>query len=350
MYISELSAAKFRGFFTAFVQISLAGGALLSFAISSIPGFPYYYTSLVAVGLTAVFECAVVWLHETPRWLTSKGQVLRAFDTLHWLRGPGVDVEREIGSIQMSHKLPSVWQVMREFTKRSVAVPFILSLCIMFLQQAGGLNALSSYAASLFEAASVAHPRVTATYAIGLATFIVVLLSTCVIDLFGRKVLLIVSGTGMAVGTTLLGVEYYLIRPSLCSTTHNSTTLTLQGSSTDDAPCNSQYAPLAIVGVVCYSVSFAIGWGPVPWVLLSEILPLRVRGMASGIATIISWGTGALVVGCYPQFARAVQKWFAWWSFSLMNIAAVLFSVFFLRETKGRTLEDIEKYYRENCL
>ena len=341
--------------FGSFIEIALALGVLISFAVGSIPHFRYYNSSLVAAAIVAIFEALMVTLYETPRWLVSKGRITEAYRSLRWLRGPAVDIESELKSNQSTKTAAAtnVFASLKDFTKRSVAVPLTLVILVMFLQQAGGINALGSFSASMFEQAGVKNPRAAATYAVGGAELVATLVAVYLIDLLGRKILLVVSGVGMVVGSLLLGVDFYLTRPSLCTGSNSNNTLfaaseILKGSSS--TPCNTHYSPLAIVSIVIFGAAFSVGWGPIPWILVSELSPLRVRGVMSGIATLVNWGTAAAVVGSYASYSNAVGVWFAWWSFTLLNIAAVVFTVFFLRETKGKSLEDIENYYQNNKL
>ena len=350
VYIAEISTAKFRGVFGTFTPIGISAGILVNYSIGSIPGFPYFYTSLVAAGIITVFEVMMVWLEETPRWLVLKNHHQEAYHALTWLRGPSVNIEDEIRSIESSDG-SSIWTAWKEFAKRSVAVPVTIVIVVMFFQQIGGLNAITSYAASLFQEAGVANPEVTAAYAIGGAGLLSTLTFILVIDLVGRKILLIISGIGMTLSTALLGVHFYITRPSLCASGNNSSLIDLAEilqDSTTDAPCNTQYGPLAVVSIVIFVLSLAAGFGPVPWILMSEITPLQVRGLASGIAILVNWATAAIVVGFYLEYADVVRVWFAWWSFAVLNAAGVLFVIVFVKETKGKTLEDIEKYYREH--
>lgn len=350
MYIGEISSAKLRGIFGSFTQIALAAGILLTYAISTIPDFPYYYNSLVAAGIVAVFECMMIWLYETPRWLVLNGQNQEAHSTLRWLRGPKSEIESEISSIE-SAEAASMWLACREISRsrRNVTVPIMLVMVAMFFHQFGGATVVASYAAVLFEEAGVANPKVTATYAVGVVEFCATFFSIFVIDLVGRKLLLILSGIGMVIGSTLLGLHFYLTRPSLCSSSFNGTSPEVLPEDGVFENClNSQYAPLAIASIIIFIVAYSIGWGPVPWVLLSELIPIKVRGVASGMATIVNWVSLALVVGVYLEYAELVQEWFAWWSFSVLNALAVVFALIFIRETKGKTLEHIEEYYKEH--
>ena len=352
VYIGEVSPARLRGVFGSFTQIALAAGIVLNYGISTIHKFSYYYNSLVAAGIIALFECLVVWLYETPRWLLRHGQSHRAVRALKWLRGPLVLVEREVDRIESAESL-SVLLAMKEMSKRYITVPILIVMFSMFFHQIGGAHVLSSYAAILYKEAGVQNAKITALLAVGGVELVATLFSIFVIDLVGRKLLLVFSGAGMVVGSALLGLHYYLTRPSLCVSGGNSTVpeiILLQNQAHSEfANCiNNHFAPLAISSTVAFAAAYSIGWGPVPWVLLSELIPVRVRGAASGIATLVNWASAALVIGVYLQFSDFVKDWFAWWTFALLNVAAVVYAIVLIRETKGKTLEDIEQYYRDH--
>ena len=353
MYIGEISSAKLRGLFGAFTQIAVAAGLLLNYGVSALPKVTYYYSSLVAVAIITVFECSMIWLHESPTWLIRHGQSPRAVRVLRWLRGPLVKVEKEVERIEAAETL-SLWLAVKEMSKRYITVPVVLVMLTMFFHQIGGAHVLSTYAAILFEEAGVKNPKVTALCAVGGVELLMTFLSIFVIDFVGRKVLLVVSSIGMVVGSALLGTHYLLTRPSLCDSfstvNHTQLETTLQQAQDGEfANCiNMRLAPLAISSTVLYVMAYSIGWGPVPWVILSELIPGWVRGAASGIATMVNWGSAAFVIGVYLEYAETVRDWFAWWTFAAVNAIAAIFAVVFIRETKGKTLEDIEKYYREH--
>lgn len=363
MYIGEISSPKLRGLFGAFTQIAVATGILLNYGISSLPQMTYYYTALIAVGIIALYVCSVVWLRESPSWLVRHGQSYKAAAVLQWLRGPKVKVQKEIERIQEAENL-SLWLAMKEMsTKRHIAVPIVVVMFSMFFHQIGGAHVISTYAAILFESAGVARPKLVALGAIGGSELLFTLLTILVIDFVGRKFLLVLSSIGMIAGSAMLGTHYYITRPSTCVNDDSSLNFTsssgggggenfeIVNSDHDDMfeNCiNTEFAPLAITSAVLFAVSYSIGWGPVPWVLLSELIPVRVRGAAGGIATLVNWGSAALVIGAYLEYADLVREWFAWWTFALFNVTSVIFAILFVRETKGKTLESIEHYYQEH--
>jgi MFS family permease len=353
VYIGEISSPKLRGLFGAFTQIAIATGIVLNYGISSFPKITYFYSALIAVGIITVFECLVVWLKESPSWLICHGQRQKAVQVLQWLRGPSVKVEQEVERIQEANSM-SLWLAMKEMsTKRHIAIPILLVMLSMFFHQIGGAHVLSTYAALLFENAGVAKPELTALGAVGGVELVATFLTILVIDFVGRKVLLVLSSIGMVAGSAMLGAHYYITRPSTCDPvgSDNSTgDFLIQARSGDmfQNCINAQFTPLAISSAVLFAVAYSIGWGPVPWVLLSELIPVRVRGAASGIATLVNWGSAALVIGVYLEYSEAVRDWFAWWTFAFLNTIAAVFAIVFIRETKGKTLEDIEIYYQEH--
>ena len=360
VYIGEIASPKLRGLFGAFTQIAVATGIVLNYGISSIPGVTYFYSSLVAVAIIALYECLVVWLKESPSWLIRHGHTHRAVLVLGWLRGPEVKVQREVERIESAESL-GLWLAMKEMsTKRYIAVPIVVVMFSMFFHQIGGAHVLSTYAAPLFESAGVANPKLTAFGAVGGVELVATLLTIPVIDFVGRKILLVLSSIGMIAGSAMLGIHYFITRPSTCvqASLVNSTAdeggafLPLEGGHAAgdmfENCVNSKFAPLAITSAVLFAVAYSIGWGPVPWVLLSELIPVRVRGAASGIATLVNWSSAALVIGVYLEYSEAVREWFAWWTFAFLNIIAVVFAIVFIKETKGKTLESIEEYYQEH--
>ena len=300
----------------------------------------YYDVALLVAGIVALFQVFMLFPPESPKWLFANHQQQRSIRVLHTLRGPNFSVEKEL--IQMKSAVAnsqlSIREVLRQFLKRSVIQPLLITVGVMFFQQIGGLNASTAYSAAIFDEAGVKNPKQTAAYAVGATGVLFTVVSMFIVDFVGRKIMLIVSGAGMLLGTVMLGSHFYITRPSLCS---NSSLV----FDSDAIVCNTHYAPLAIVSLIVFNAAFSIGWGPVPWILLGEYLPLRIRGTASGIATFVNWGTAAIVTGFYLDYAEQVKPWFAWWTFSVFNLAGIVFVVIFVFETKGKSLEEIQRHF-----
>lgn len=320
------------------MQLFLGVGLLLCYSIAS---WDYYNGALVAVGIVALFELLMIWLIETPRWLVVAGDYHRAFRALQWLRGPEYDVNSELDIVKLSISNTDTTAVWREFKKKRVLVPFITLLIVCFFQQSGGLNALGAYGTIIFKEAGVANLHLTSVLSIGVSAIVAITVSFFIVDLMGRKPLLVISGMGTCIGSILLGLDFYLTRPSLCSGGSNSSSVMMDTRSNGDV-CNPQYGPLAIVSISMYCFMFALGWGPVPWILLPELLPLKVRGFSGGLAALVNWGTSAVVGGTYLDLTKSLTLWGVWWMFAVINFISVVFVLLVLVETKGKNLENIQ--------
>ena len=353
VYAAEVSSPRFRGIFGSFTQLFLSAGLMVIYFLGSFNGFQYYHASLVLIGLIAIFELGGLFICDTPRWLLAHDRRREAISALKRLRGKDFDIGPELSTMELDltqspHLKKS--KVLNHFKERDVFIPLTIMLFIMFFQQIGGLNASTAYSGLIFKEAGIKNYRATATYAVGGTGVVFTLISLFIVDLFGRKSLLITSGMGMLLGTVILGTHFFITRPSLCSSHGNSSLLMselLQSDSSADELCNPRFAPLAIVSLILFNAAFSIGWGPVPWILLGELIPLRVRGVGSGIATLVNWATAAIVTGFYLDYADKVKPWFAWWTFSILNLTAVLFVMFFVFETKGKKLEEIHDRYKK---
>ena len=167
------------------------------------------------------------------------------------------------------------------------------------------------------------------------------------IEFLGRKLLLAISSAGMLISTLLLSVHFYITRPSLCNNS------TLLDNSTSDSitpdeeltSCNPHLYPLVIFAIMMFHFFYSLGVGPVPWVLLSEYLPLKVRGVAGGIAVASAWGSAAIVTGSFLSFSEATGAWSAWWTLSGINFVGFLIIVLFFVETKGKKLEEVQELF-----
>ena len=251
----------------------------------------------------------------------------------------------ELNSIKASlpEKKASLRDTLRLCCEKTVFFPFLLVVFLyMFQHLCGGGSTATAYAGLFFKAAGIADPDVTATYAWGAASFVGVIFAAFLVEVAGRKLLLAVSAAGMFLSTGLFGVHFYITRPSLCANSSTNLSTLME----DSVSCNPHLSPLAIVSFIVFGLAFSIGVGPVPWILLSEYLPLRVRGVAGGIAVAANKGTAAVITGSFLSFSQHVGAWFAWWTLSLFNLFGFVVIVLFVVETKGKKLEDIQQLFK----
>lgn len=344
MYSAEVSSSRLRGILTSFAELALVVGILLVYVLGSINGFTYFEIALVMLGIVVLFFVIVPWIPETPRWLLFKrNDREKAMKVLKCLRGSKYrSLHAELEGIELAVESTgslSTIQLLKEFKKQAILFPFLILLVLMVFQElCGGGTTVTTYAAPVFKEAGVKNPLVSSSYAIGGSQLFATVVAVCIIDFVGRKILLILSCIGMIVGSTMLGVHFYITRPSLCGAMN----ITFDMSEDSTITCNEQYTPLAVASLIFFMMSFAIGPGPVLWALMAEYLPLHVRGVASGAVILANWVAATAVTGLYLSYAELVKPWFAWWTFSIINLGGLVFVILFVVETKGKSLEKIQ--------
>ena len=317
------------------------------YVLGSLNKFTYFEIALVMLGIVVLFFLTVPWIPETPRWLLFKHKDSeKALKVLLFLRGSKYHaLHSELEGIELATKnysSQSMIQMLKEFKKPTILIPFfILIVLMMFQELCGGGTTVATYAAPIFKEAGIENPLSSSSYAIGGSQLFATVISVFIIDCVGRKILLIFSFLGMFIGSTMLGVHFYITRPSICENTFTNTTPDFFDD--EITACNHRFAPLAIVSLIFFIMFFAIGLGPVLWTLISEYLPLHVRGFASGVVILANWSTAVAVTGLYLSYSNFVKPWFAWWTFSIINCAGMVFVIIFVVETKGKSLETIQE-------
>ena len=340
IYIAEISPSHLRGLFGATTQLSVAIGIFAVYGLGSISVLDYYWLALVELGITVVFLFMAMTLWETPRWLIKHRHTNKVRKSLLFFRGSSYDVSSELTEIEVqveNEENLSGMTMLKIFSASSTIRPLVLSIFIMFFQQFCGINAVIFYAEDIFELTKYKdNAALVSSFAVGgtevLGTFIGVILA----DLAGRRILLAAGGVGMFLSSGAMGVFYYFNSEPYCDP-----------GSTD---CKENLNPLAIASIIVYVMSFSIAWGGLPWLLLSEIIPLRVRGAGMGIAGGASWVFAALVTGFFKEYQKLIKPWGAFWSFSLICALSVIFVLVFIPETRGKSLEDIEHYFSKNIV
>ena len=291
-------------------------GLLVVYCVGAIPGLMFYHTAFIASGMTVLALLFVVWIPETPRYLVIKRKTEEALKTLKFIHGPKIDPREELveieGAISKQQKL-SYKEFFEECSKKNVYLPFILMFFIMLFS---GLNVIIFYSAPILQDAGFGKDsRFIALLTVGLTSLLATIANTLIVDLFGRKLLLMTSATIMALSS--FGIGLVLRFPSL--------------------------HPIAILSVIGFQVGFCIGFGTISWILIPEMIPLRVRGYLGGILVSVNRASATIISGFYFVYADSIGKDVAWWTFAVVYVISLAFVAFFLPETKGKKLETMEK-------
>lgn len=357
-----MASTKLKGLFGTCNQLFAAVGVLIAYLYGvnwkRDRTIQYWEFAIGGAVLVVIFEFLMIFTLETPRWLLSKDKDKRAVSVLHILRGPHCDISGEMEKIKsaLRQKCTVKEQLSDLVSHRAVLIPFILVLMLMFFQQFSGIVPAIFYAAPILQDAGITlDVNLVSALSIGIVQVIGGLISVFFIDCVGRRILLTISGIGIVASDFVLGVYFYIYTekcgsclgsPAHCNLTANISNHNILVSSHDALPCNTtHFGMLAVASIVLIVFTFSLGWGPIPWNAMSELMPNRVRTLAASIATSFYWSFSTVVSLCFHSYSNWVTPAGSWWTFTLILVLAVFVVIFFLPETKGHSLEEIQEHF-----
>ena len=338
IYIAEISSPKWKGVFGNCNQLFITLGILLAYFLGiNFKSYQFHYSNiaLIAAGIVVVFEILMLTAHETPRWYFMQKMDYKGIKALKALRGDQFDVTREIDKIKAGlRRTLSRYEQLLEFRHKPVYHPFILIIFLMFFQQFSGINAAVFYASQIFSDVGYDTDMANlATFgAVGVVQVLATLASVVLVDYLGRRILLIISSVGMVTSSLLLGV-YFFILDGKCNSILKS----------PSCPPHIDY--LAIGCMILFFISFSLGWGPIPWASMSELLPSRVRTLGGSLATFANWAFATIVIFTFKPLSDALSPKFTWWLYAIVMVISIVFVVLFLPEAKGHSLEEIQEHF-----
>ncbi|PRZ00400.1 SP family xylose:H+ symportor-like MFS transporter [Marinilabilia salmonicolor] len=322
MYIGEVAPAKIRGTLVSLNQFAIIFGMLVVYFvnwgiahgqtlewINEVGWRRMFLSETVPAGL---FGLLLFLVPETPRYLALNHQDEKAYSILSRINGKEIarSIMQDIKS-SVEHHSGKLFS----FGKTVIVVGILLSI----FQQFVGINVALYYAPRIFESMGAAKDAsMMQTVIMGLVNVVFTVVAIFTVDKWGRKPLLIVGSSGMAIGMfAIAGLAYFDVI----------------GIST-------------LVFMIVYTASFMMSWGPITWVLISEIFPNRIRGKAVAIAVAAQWSANYLISSTYPammEFSGAMT----YSVYGIMSILSLIFVWKYVPETKGRTLEDMEAIWEK---
>ncbi|XP_029708512.2 facilitated trehalose transporter Tret1 isoform X2 [Aedes albopictus] len=344
IYIGEIASKEIRGTVGSFFQQMINLGIVATYALGLI--LDVFWLSVACGVVPIVYGVLFFFMPNTPTYLVHQGQESNAIAAIKWLRGIHADVTTEINEIrsQQQRKPATVvadddgndidghgkWPSWKLFRQPATVRALIIMLGIMFFMQASGVNAVLFYSTSIFQAANAVVEPELATIIIGSIQVFGTLLSSLVVDRLGRRVLLLTSGSAMCIGVLTLGV-YFLV----LSNDDPRNQVTADGAS-------NQTGWIPIVALCLYVTLFAVGFGPVPWLLLGEIFASEVKGPASALANMTSFAMSFVLSLVFPLVRQAIGSGPMFIIFSVFCALAVVFVALVVPETKGKSLNEIQ--------
>jgi SP family xylose:H+ symportor-like MFS transporter len=322
MYIAEIAPAEIRGKLVSWNQFAIIFGMLIVYFVNyfitkgepqqwiDAEGWRYMFASNAVPA--ALFGVLLFFVPETPRHLALVGQEEKALYVL--------------GKINGSNKAKEILQDIKDSAYEKVEKVLaygwkvlIIGILLSIFQQAVGINVVLYYAPTIFKGLGFGNDAAMyQTVIMGFINIIFTLVAIFTVDKFGRKPLLIIGSAGMAIGMFAIGLLAY---------SH------IIGVST-------------LIFIVIYSASFMMSWGPITWVLISEIFPNTIRGKAIAIAVAAQWISNFIVSATFPSL-EAFSITFTYVLYGVMSVMSALFVWKMVPETKGKTLENMTKLWRK---
>ena len=334
MYIAEIAPPKVRGNLVAWNQFAIIFGMLViyfvNFGISKtgsgdawLNTIGWRYMFLSGVIPAALFLVLLLLVPETPRFLMLKGNESAARAVLSKLVTPE-EREQELSEIRASL---SEHHSGKMFSYGALLI--FIGITVSIFQQFVGINVVLYYATDIFKGMGMStNASLMQTIIVGAVNLVFTVVAILSVDHFGRKPLQIIGALVMAVSMISLGVDFWLGGQGM----------------------------VALVCMLVYTAGFAVSWGPVTWVLLSEIFPNQIRGKAMAVAVAAQWIANYLVSWSFPNLddnpylVAHFKHGFAYWIYGVMSVLAALFMWRFVPETKGRTLEQMEGLWRKKSV
>ncbi|KAM6244044.1 solute carrier family 2, facilitated glucose transporter member 8 [Porphyrio hochstetteri] len=341
VYISEVSHPKVRGMLGSCVQLMVVTGILGAYIAGIM--LKWRWLAVLCSFPSCIMLLFMSFMPETPRFLLNQNKRSEAIAALRFLRGPHADHEGECRQIEAGAQEEGL--NLSEFKNPSIYRPLIIGVTLMFFQQATGINAVMFYAETIFEDADFKDSRM-ASVVVGSIQVCFTAVAALIIDKTGRKVLLYISGIIMALSTALFGLYFKMVLPNRNNSSNPDTWFTL--NSAFPGAESSSISWLAVVSLGLFVAGFALGWGPIPWLVISEIFPLKARGVSSGACVLTNWVMAFLVTKEFNDVIGFLTSYGTFWLFSAFCCLNVTFTAFYVPETKGQTLEQIEANFRRS--
>ncbi len=322
LYLAEISPARDRGAIVSLNQLCITLGILVSYLVGfALAGAIGGWRWMLALGALPgiILSTGMLFLPESPRWLAGHNRMRDAETVLQRLRGTA-DISDELSTLRTDlaregRQLARASELLSPRLRR----PLIIGIGLAMFQQITGINTVIYFAPTIFQSAGLSSAAISilATAGVGAVNVIMTIVSIRLIDHLGRRQLLFWSLGGMAVTLFVLSGAFRV-------------------------GISGQLGWVAVVSVAAYVGFFAIGLGPVFWLLIAEIFPLALRGRAMSLATVANWGFNLIVALTFLDLVGVLGSAGAFLVYAVLSVVALVFIARLVPETKGRSLEQIE--------
>ena len=320
LYIGEVVPPRIRGAMVSFNQLAITSGILAAYLVDY--GLASSENWRLMFGLAAIpailMFTGMLFQRESPHWLVAQGREDEAREVLRRVRDEG-GIDAEIAEVR---DLSARRSSFREVAAPAVRHVMVIGVALAVFQQITGINTIIYYAPTLLSSAGLGNSAaLLANVVNGAVNVAMTIVAIRLLDRVGRRPLLLGGTTGMAAGMIVVALTFAIGGSQL----HGGT------------------AYIAIAGLLIYTGSFAIGLGPVFWLLISEIYPVKIRGQAMSVATMANWGANFVVTISFLTLLSAIGNAGTFFLFAGLSIVALAYFQRQVPETKNRSLQEIER-------
>ena len=322
VYVAEVAPPARRGMLVAIYQLAIVLGILCSYSIN------YWLHDIVnnwrwmfATGIvpSVLFFAGLFFIPESPRWLFKAGRKSESLKVLKRIGGESLaeaEIQEIAESLKENSQSVSVLELFKPSSRKVMLVGFFLAILV----QISGINTIVDYAPKILLAAGVEIKNaLLQTSLVGFINFVFTFVAILFIDKLGRRFLYLLGSVGMVITLLLLAVSFYFKMEGI----------------------------FTLICILMFIAFFASCIGPVFWTLVSEIFPNRIRGKAVAFASFTQWVFNFLVVLLFPHFLASVGGAKTFLFLALMSLLQLLFTFFYVPETKGKSLEEIEQLWKK---
>ena len=329
LYISEVAPARIRGTLVTTYQLAIVLGIQLIYFVNlKISGFGddtwnvemgWRYMLGSETIPAIVFMGLLSIVPESPRWLSKKEREEESLKILEKVNG--AEKAREIQQ-EISETLKEEEGTIRELFTPGLRMAVVVGIFLAVFSQITGINAIMYYAPEIFKSIGFGtESALFQTVIIGSFNVVFTFVAIWLIDRLGRKTLLFYGVLGMAICLLCIGLVFQL---------------------------GQSNGPWVLIFILGYIASFAASLGPIPWVMISEIFPTKTRGVAMSMAVLVLWAAVYLVTQFFPILLESIGGAFTFWIFMVNAIILLVFVWLKVPETKGKTLEEIERGWKHH--
>ncbi|XP_071627976.1 facilitated trehalose transporter Tret1-like [Temnothorax longispinosus] len=317
MFASEIAEQSIRGLLGTIFQLQITAGILFAYATAFTDNL--HVIAILCSVAPALLLISFLFVPESPAWLVMRGRKNEANDVLKHYRGVRYDTETELARFElqaseMRQARPNILHL-RNYQKATC-----ITLGLMFFQQLSGVNTLIFYAKIIFDHAGSTLSSSTSSVIVGIVQVIATYFSTILIERTGRKLLLFISASVMAVCMfTLSG--YFRFQSS-----HDL----------------SSFSWIPLLSFAVFIVIFSIGFGPIPWLMVGELFTSNVKSVASAATAICNWTLAFLVTKCFQDMVDLMGISSSFATFGVISLIGTIFVSVMVPETKGKSVEEIQ--------